>query len=59
MPKAMNNLRDQMVLLNQLTLRNILNRQENLSTFKLKAAVAVLTSEKRDKKIFPKCSTEN
>ena len=50
----MNNVWDQMVLFNQLTLRNILNRQEDLGTPKLRAAVAALTSEQRDNTIlFP------
>ena len=55
----MKNVWDQMVLFNQLTLRNILNGQEDLGTPKLRAAVASLTSEQRDEAIcFLKCSTE-
>ena len=55
----MNNVWDQMVLSNQLTLRNILNKQENLGSPKLRAAVASLTTEKKDNAIcFLKCSTE-
>ena len=47
-------------IINQLTLRNILNGQEDLSTTKLRAAVASLTSEQRDNAIiFLKCSTED
>ena len=54
-----NNLWDQMVIFNQLTLPNILNGQEDLGTPKLRAAVASLTSEQRDNAIiFLKCSTE-
>ena len=53
------NVWDQMVLYNQLTLRNILNGREDLGTSKLRAAVAALTIEQRDNKIcFLKCSTE-
>ena len=53
------NVWDQMVLFNQLTLRNILNGQEDLGTPKLRAAVAALTSEQRDNAIcFLKCSSE-
>ena len=55
----MNNVWDQMVLFNQLTLRNILNGREDLGTPKLRAAVASLTSEQRDNTIcFLECSTE-
>ena len=55
----MNNVWNQMVLFNQLTLRNILNRQKDLGTPKMRAAVASLTSEQRDNAIcFLKCSTE-
>ena len=44
---------------NQLTLRNILNGQEDLGTSKLRATVAALTSEQRDDAIcFLECSTE-
>ena len=43
----------------QLPLCNILNRQEDLGTPKLRAAVSSLTSEQRDNAIcFLKCSTE-
>ena len=59
MTNNMKNEWDQMVLFNQLTLRNILNRREDLGTPKLRAAVASLTSEKRDNTIcFLECSTE-
>ena len=56
---CINNLWGQMVLLNQLILHNILNRKEDLSTIKLRAAVAFLTSEQRDNTIFfLECCTE-
>ena len=51
MNNNMNNVWDQMVLFNQLTLRNILNGQEDSSTPILRAAVALRTSEQRDKTI--------
>ena len=52
------NVWDQMVLFNQLTLANILNGREDLSTPKLRAAVAALTSEQWDSTIrFLNCST--
>ena len=55
----MNNVWDQMVLFNQLTLRNILKGWEDLVTPKLRAAGASLTSEQRDNTIcFLKCSNE-
>ena len=47
----MSNVWDQMVLINQLTLRNILNGKRELGTPKLRDAVASLTSEQRDNTI--------
>ena len=44
---ASQNIWDQMALFNQLTLHNILNGRNNLSTPELKAAVAAMTSEQR------------
>ena len=44
---ASQNIWDQMVLFNQLTLRNILNGRINLGTPKLRAAVAAMTDEQR------------
>ena len=59
MTNNIKNVWDQMVLFNQLTLRNILNGREDLGTLKLRAAVAALTSEQRDDAIcFLVCSTE-
>ena len=40
-----------MVLLNQISLRNILNRQEDLSNPKLRATVAALINEQRENTI--------
>ena len=59
MTNNLNNVWDQMVLFNQLTLRNILNGREDLGTPKLRAAVSSLTSEQRGNAIFfLECSTE-
>ena len=48
MANTSTNVWDQMVLFNQLTLQNILNRHEDLGTAELRAAVAALTNEQRD-----------
>ena len=59
MTNNMNNVWDQIILFNQLTLHNILNGWEDLGTPKLRAAVASLKSEQRDNAIcFLDCSTE-
>ena len=59
MTNNINNVWDQIVLFNQLTLHNILNRREDLDTPELRAAVASLTSEQRDNSIcFLERSTE-
>ena len=42
------NIWDQMALLNQLTLRNILNGRNNLGTPELRAAGAAMTDVQRD-----------
>ena len=42
------NIWDQMALFNQLTLRNILNGRNDLSTPELRAALAAMTDEQRD-----------
>ena len=45
---ASQNILDQMALVNQLTLRNILNGRDDLSTPELRAAMAAMTDEQRD-----------
>ena len=45
---ASQNIWDQMALLNQLTLRNILNGRKDLGTPELRAAVAAITDEQRN-----------
>ena len=53
------NIWDQMALLNQLTLRNILNGWSDLSTPEIRAAVAAMTDEQRDNTlVFLECNTE-
>ena len=50
---------DQMALFNQLTLRNILNGRNDLSTPELRAAVAAMPDEQRDNAlVFLECNTE-
>ena len=51
MANTSTNFWDQMVLFNQLNLRNILNGCEDLGTAELKAAVAALTNEQQYDKI--------
>ena len=53
------NVWDQMELFNQLTLRNILNRQNDLGTPELRAAVASMSEEQKDNVlVFLECNTE-
>ena len=50
---------NQMELFNQLTLRNILNRQNDLGTPELRAAVASMSEEQKDDVlVFLECNTE-
>ena len=48
----MNNVWDQMVVFNQLTLHKIFFRKEYLGTPIMRAVIATLTSEQRDNTIF-------
>ena len=48
-----------MALFNQLTLRNILNGRNDLSTPEIRAAVAAMSDEQRDNDlVFLECNTE-
>ena len=53
------NIWDQVALLNQLTLRNILNGRNDLGTPEIRAAVAAMSDEQRDNAlVFLECNTE-
>ena len=53
------NIWDQMALFNQLTLRNIFNRRNDLGTPDLRAAVAsMIEVQKDDALVFLECRTE-
>ena len=53
------NIWDQMALFNQLTLRNILNKRNDLGTPELRAAVASMSEEQKDDAlVFLECNTE-